>query len=52
MNAWFVGFAPFDAPKLAVAAVLEEFAEAPGRHGSQDSATATRKVLAAKFGTP
>jgi len=52
VNAWFVGFAPFDAPKLAVAAVLEEFAEAPGRHGSQDSATATRKVLAAKFGTP
>ena len=52
VNAWFVGFAPFDAPKLAVAAVLEEFAESPGRHGSQDTATATRKVLAAKFGTP
>jgi penicillin-binding protein 2 len=52
VNAWFVGFAPFDAPKLAVAAVLEEFPESPGRHGSQDTATATRKVLAAKFGTP
>ena len=52
VNAWFVGFAPYDAPKLAVAAVLEEFPEAPGRHGSQDAATATRKVLAAKFGTP
>jgi len=52
VNAWFVGFAPFDAPKLAVAAVLEEFPESPGRHGSQDAAAATRKVLAAKFGTP
>jgi len=52
VNAWFVGFAPFEAPKLAVAAVLEEFPESPGRHGSQDAAAATRKVLAAKLGTP
>lgn len=52
VNAWFVGFAPFDAPRIAIAAVLEEFPEAPGRHGSQDTATASRKVLAAKFGTP
>lgn len=52
VNAWFVGFAPFDAPKIAFVAVLEEFAESPGRFGSQDAATATRKVLAAKFGTP
>jgi penicillin-binding protein 2 len=52
VNAWFVGFAPFEAPKLAVAAVLEEFPESPGRHGSQDAAAATRKVLAARFGTP
>ena len=52
VNAWFVGFAPFDAPKIALVGVLEEFAEAPGRHGSQDAAVAVRKVLAARFGTP
>lgn len=50
MNAWFVGFAPFDAPRLAVATVLETFPESPGRHGSQDAATATRKTLAARLG--
>lgn len=52
VNAWFVGFAPFDAPNVAIATVLEEFPESPGRHGSQDAATATRAVLAARFGTP
>ena len=50
VNAWFVGFAPFDAPRFAVATVLEAFPEAPGRHGSQDAATATRKVLASTLG--
>lgn len=50
VNAWFVGFAPFDAPRYAVATVLEAFPEAPGRHGSQDAATATRKTLASKLG--
>ncbi|MBI2323807.1 MAG: hypothetical protein HYU87_02435 [Chloroflexi bacterium] len=49
-NAWFIGYAPFDAPRLAVATVLEAFPEAPGRHGSQDAAVATRKVLASKLG--
>lgn len=52
VNAWFVGFAPFDGPKLAFVGVLEEFAEGPGRYGSQDAAVAVRKVLAAKFGAP
>jgi penicillin-binding protein 2 len=53
VNAWFIGFAPFDAPKLAVATVYEQYAESPGHFGSQDAATATRKVLAAKLaGTP
>lgn len=52
VNAWFVGFAPFDGPKLAFVGVLEEFAEGPGRFGSQDAAVAVRKVLAARFGSP
>jgi len=52
VNAWFVGFAPFDGPKLAFVGVLEEFAEGPGRFGSQDAAVAVRKVLAARFGAP
>ena len=50
VNAWFVGFAPFDAPKLAIATVYEQYAESPGHYGSQDAATATRKVLAVKLG--
>ncbi len=50
VNAWFIGFAPFDAPKLAVATVYEAYAESPGHYGSQDAATATRKVLATKLG--
>ncbi|MDE3101946.1 MAG: hypothetical protein KGJ98_06865 [Chloroflexota bacterium] len=50
VDAWFVGFAPYDGPRLAVATVLEDYHEYPGHYGSQDSATATRKVLAAKLG--
>ena len=50
VNAWFIGFAPFDAPKLAIATVYEQYAESPGHYGSQDAATATRKVLAVKLG--
>ncbi len=50
VNAWFVGFAPFDSPRLAVATVYEQYAESPGHYGSQDAATATRKVLATKLG--
>ena len=50
VNAWFIGFAPFDGPKLAIATVYEQYAESPGHFGSQDAATATRKVLATKLG--
>ncbi len=50
VNAWFIGFAPFDAPRLAVATVYEQYAESPGHYGSQDAATATRKVLAVRLG--
>lgn len=50
VNAWFIGFAPFYGPKLAVAAVLEGFEEAPGRHGSQDTAKMSRAVLAVRLG--
>ncbi len=50
VNAWFIGFAPFDAPKLAVATVYDQYAESPGRYGSQDAASATRKVLVVKLG--
>lgn len=50
VNAWFVGFAPFDVPRLAFAAVLDGFEERPGVHGSQDAAKMTRAVLAARLG--
>ncbi|MDE3112376.1 MAG: hypothetical protein KGN00_10930 [Chloroflexota bacterium] len=50
VNAWFIGFAPFDSPRLAVATVYEQYHEYPGHYGSQDAATATRKVLAVKLG--
>lgn len=50
VNAWFVGFGPFDSPRLAVATVLEGFPEAPGRHGSVEAAKITREVLAVRLG--
>lgn len=50
VNAWFIGFAPFDTPKLAVSVVFEAYEESPGRFGSQDAATVTRKVLAVRLG--
>jgi penicillin-binding protein 2 len=46
-DAWFIGFAPFDGPKLAVATLYEE---KPGLLGSQDAGQASRAVFAAKFG--
>ncbi len=48
-DAWFIGFAPFDSPRVAIATVYEE---KPGLLGSQDAATASRAVFAARFGTP
>lgn len=46
-DAWFIGFAPYDGPKLAVATLYEE---KPGLLGSQDAGAAARAVFAAKFG--
>jgi penicillin-binding protein 2 len=46
-DAWFIGFAPYDGPKIAIATLFEE---KPGLLGSQDAGQATRAVLAAKFG--
>ena len=46
-DAWFIGFAPYDGPKLAIATLFEE---KPGLLGSQDAGAASRAVFAAKFG--
>ena len=46
-DAWFIAFAPFDRPTLAVVTLFEE---KPGLFGSQDAGAATRQVLAARFG--
>lgn len=46
-DAWFISFAPFDRPTLAVVTLFEE---KPGLLGSQDAGAATRQVLAARFG--
>ena len=46
-DAWFIGFAPFDGPKLAIATIFEE---KPGLLGSQDAGAASRAVFAARFG--
>ena len=52
VDAWFIGFASFEQPSIAIAAVLDEYTERPGVFGSVDSAIATKAVLVAKFGTP
>jgi cell division protein FtsI/penicillin-binding protein 2 len=52
VDAWFIGFASFEQPSLAIASVLEEYTERPGVFGSFDSAIAARKVFDAKFTTP
>ena len=49
-HGWFIGFASFEQPSIAFAAVFEEFPEPPGTHASQFVATAVRSVLGAKFG--
>lgn len=48
-DAWFIGFASYTLPSIAIATVYEE---KPGLLGSQDAATASRAVFAARFGTP
>jgi len=52
VDAWFIGFASFEAPSIAIAAVLDEYTERPGVFGSVDSAIAVKAVLNAKFATP
>jgi penicillin-binding protein 2 len=52
VHAWFIGFASFEAPSIAIVAVLDEYTERPGVFGSVDSAIAVRSVLTAKFATP
>jgi penicillin-binding protein 2 len=52
VDAWFIGFASFEQPSIAIAAVLDEYTERPGVFGSVDSAIAVKAVFAAKFGTP
>ena len=47
-DAWFIGFAPYDGPRLAIATVYEE---KPGLLGSQDAGRSSRAVFAAKFGS-
>jgi penicillin-binding protein 2 len=49
-NGWFVGFASFETPSVAFAAVFEQFHESPGNYASQVAGTAIRATLAARFG--
>jgi penicillin-binding protein 2 len=49
-NGWFIGFANFEAPSVAFAAVFEQFHESPGSYASQVAGTAIRTTLATKFG--
>jgi penicillin-binding protein 2 len=52
VNAWFIGWASFEQPSIAIASVLEEYTERPGVFGSFDSAIAAKAVFDAKFATP
>lgn len=45
--AWFVGYAPADAPRYAVAVVIEQ-----GGHGGAIAGPATREILSALLGLP
>ena len=49
-NGWFIGFANFEAPSVAFAAVFEQFHESPGNFASQVAGSAVRATLGAKFG--
>jgi penicillin-binding protein 2 len=52
VDAWFIGYASFEQPSIAIAAVLDEYTERPGTFGSVDSAIAVKAVLTAKFTSP
>jgi penicillin-binding protein 2 len=49
-DGWFIGFASFEQPTIAFAAVFEEFHESPPNFASQTSGVAARAVVGAKFG--
>ena len=49
-DGWFIGFASFEQPSIAFAAVFEEFHEGPGNFASQTAGTTVRAMLGAKFG--
>jgi penicillin-binding protein 2 len=49
-DGWFIGFATFEQPSIAFAAVFEEFHESPGNLASQVAGTTVRTVLGVKFG--
>jgi penicillin-binding protein 2 len=49
-DGWFIGFASFEQPSIAFAAVFEEFHEGPGNFASQTAGTTVRTVLGARFG--
>jgi len=49
-DGWFIGFASFEQPSIAFAAVFEEFHESSGNFASQTAGTTVRALLGAKFG--
>jgi len=49
-DGWFIGFASFEQPSIAFAAVFEEFHETSSSFASQAAGTTVRTVLGAKYG--
>jgi cell division protein FtsI/penicillin-binding protein 2 len=49
-HAWFVCYAPFDKPTIAICVLLES--EGQNYHGGADAAPIARTMLAAHFGVP
>ncbi|MDK2881803.1 MAG: penicillin-binding protein 2 [Bacillota bacterium] len=46
-HGWFVGFAPYDKPEIAVAVIVEQ-----GGHGGSAAAPVARRIFEAYFGIP
>jgi cell division protein FtsI/penicillin-binding protein 2 len=46
-NAWFIGFAPFESPRLAVSVFVEN-----GKSGNQSAAPIAREVLTRSLALP
>src|SRR2546429_7885156 len=47
-DAWVIGFASFEAPSIAIVAVLDEYTERPGVFGPGDSAIAVKARVTPK----